>query len=306
MKKDLISMDDLTIDEIKEYLKLAEIVEELPEKERVKKMPGKIMAAMFFEASTRTRLSFESAMYRLGGSVIGFAEQAATSVSKGESFTDTVHTIENYADIMVIRHPGEGTARVAAEVSFLPVVNAGDGTNQHPTQTLLDLYTIEKFFGKITGLKIAFAGDLKYSRTVHSLLMALMKFKVNNFMMVSPELLKLPEYLKHNGEPGNFTLTETDKIEEAINSCDMIYMTRIQKERFPDILEYEKVKDIYVIDKKMLKDAPEHLRIMHPLPRVNEIAYDVDSTVHAGYFPQARNGIVMRQAILLKHLGVKI
>lgn len=306
MKKDLISMEDLTVQEIMEYLAGASIIEAMPLDERVKFLPGRIMAAMFFEPSTRTRLSFESAMNQLGGSVIGFADQSATSVSKGESFTDTIHTVENYSDVMVIRHPGEGTARLAAKESCLPVINAGDGSNQHPTQTLLDLYTIQKDLGKIEGIKMAFIGDLKYSRTVHSLIRALMKLNVTDFTLVAPESLQLQKYFMASDEPDKYRFNETENIEEAIHHCDVLYMTRIQRERFPDLVEYEKVKDSYILTASMLKDAKEHARVLHPLPRVNEIAYDVDSTKHAGYFPQMKNGVIMRQAILLKHLGVQI
>jgi aspartate carbamoyltransferase catalytic subunit len=306
MKKDLISMEDLSVDEIMDYLRGAAIVEKMPLDERVKLLPGRIMASLFFEPSTRTRLSFESAMQQLGGSVIGFSETSATSVSKGESYTDTIHTVENYSDIFVIRHPGEGTARLAARESHLPVINAGDGSNQHPTQTLLDLYTIKKDLGKIEGIKMAFVGDLKYSRTVHSLIRALMKLNVTEFMLVAPESLRLQKYFMVSDEPGKYSFTETDEIEEAIRTCDILYMTRIQRERFPDIVEYEKVKDSYVLTAEMLEEAQEHMRVLHPLPRVNEIAYDVDKTKHAGYFPQMRNGVIMRQAILLKHLGVEI
>ncbi|MBN2710641.1 MAG: aspartate carbamoyltransferase [Calditrichaceae bacterium] len=306
MKKDLISMEDLTLEKIKSYLSEAKKVEGTPLQDRVRLLPGKILAALFFEPSTRTRLSFEAAMHRLGGSVIGFAEQGATSVSKGESFTDTIHTVENYCDIMVIRHPGEGTARLAANESILPVINAGDGSNQHPTQTLLDLYTIEKYLGKITGIKIAFVGDLKYSRTVHSLINALMKFSVTDFTLVAPEALKLPKYFMRTDQPGKFKFKETESLEDAIPECDILYMTRIQRERFPDLVEYEKVKDSYILSADMLKQARPHLKVLHPLPRVNEIAYNVDKTDFAGYFPQARNGVIMRQAIILKHLGVTL
>lgn len=306
MKKDLISMDDLSVQEIKEYLTAATKVEAMPLIERVQFLPGRIMATLFFEPSTRTRLSFESAMHQLGGSVIGFAEKSATSVSKGESFTDTIHTVENYADILVIRHPGEGTARLAAKESYLPVINAGDGSNQHPSQTLLDLYTIQKDLGKIEGIKMAFIGDLKYSRTVHSLIRALMKLDVTDFTLVAPESLKLQKYFMSNDEPGKYKFKQTEDIEVAIKNCDVLYMTRIQRERFPDLVEYEKVKDSYVLTAAMLKEAKEHARVLHPLPRVNEIAYDVDKTKYAGYFPQMKNGVIMRQAILLKHLGVQL
>jgi len=305
MKRDLISMDDLSAGDIREYLELAEQVERIPHADKGSRLLGRILMVMFFEPSTRTRLSFESAMCRLGGSVIGFSESMITSVAKGESVVDTIHTVENYADIIVIRHPKEGTARLASEISYLPVINAGDGTNQHPSQTLLDLYTIKKFFGKINGLRIAFVGDLKYSRTVHSLIQALLKFPRQNFLLVSPETLRLPEYLMRDDEDAA-TFSETTGIEEALSTCDLIYMTRIQKERFPDLVEYEKVKDSYCIDTGMLEHAPDSLRILHPLPRVNEISYSVDRTTYAGYFQQVRNGLFMRQAILLKLLGESI
>ena len=305
MKRDLISMDDLSAGDIREYLELAEQVERIPHADKGSRLLGRILMVMFFEPSTRTRLSFESAMCRLGGSVIGFSESMITSVAKGESVVDTIHTVENYADIIVIRHPKEGTARLASEISYLPVINAGDGTNQHPSQTLLDLYTIKKFFGKIHGLRIAFIGDLKYSRTVHSLIQALLKFPRQNFLLVSPETLRLPEYLMRDDEDAAI-FSETTGIEEALSTCDLIYMTRIQKERFPDLVEYEKVKDSYCIDTGMLEHAPDSLRILHPLPRVNEISYSVDRTTYAGYFQQVRNGLFMRQAILLKLLGESI
>jgi len=306
MKKDVISMHDLTLEDIQCYLKTAGKVEQIPLEERFHLLSGKIMASLFFEASTRTRLSFEAAMYRLGGNVIGFAEQGATSVSKGESFSDTIYTVESYSDVIVIRHPKEGTARHAAQISFLPVINAGDGTNQHPTQTLLDLYTIIKNFNKIEGLRIAFVGDLKYSRTVHSLLQALMKFKVNEFMLVSPDSLRLPEYLKKVNMGFPVTFVETKKLEDAIPYADIIYMTRVQRERFPDDIEYEKVKDSFCLNANMLKSAPKGLKVLHPLPRVNEIAPDVDSTPYAEYFAQAKNGLIMRQAILLNIFEVEI
>ncbi len=306
MKKDLISMDDLTLDEIKIYLEVARRIEAMPLPERLRVLPGKIMASLFFEPSTRTRLSFESAMHRLGGSVIGFADQGATSVSKGETLSDTIQTIENYVDIIVMRHPGEGTARRAAELTDLPVINAGDGSNQHPTQTLLDLYTIEKDLGRIEGITMAFVGDLKYSRTVHSLVRALMKFNVTEFYLVAPEALRLPGYFMMNDQPGRYRFIETESLEEAIAKCDILYMTRIQRERFPDLLEYEKVKDSYVLSHSMLASAKADLRVLHPLPRVNEISTDVDHTRFAGYFPQTRNGVIMRQAILSMHLGGRI
>lgn len=305
MKRDLISLDDLSLDDIRGYLDLAAHLETVPEERKLTRLPGAIMMTMFYEPSTRTRLSFEAAICRLGGRAIGFAASDATSVAKGESLVDTVRTVEHYADILVIRHPKEGTARVAGEISALPVINAGDGANQHPSQTLLDLYTIQRLFGRIGNLKIAFVGDLKYSRTVHSLIRALIKFSHLDFVLVSPESLRLPSYLvpaAHECASVSFRLTQS--LEEAIQSCDLVYMTRVQRERFPDPLEFERVKDAYCIDTAILQGAPPHLRIMHPLPRVNEIAYSVDRTTYASYFAQVRNGLIMRQAILLTLLGV--
>jgi aspartate carbamoyltransferase catalytic subunit len=303
MKKDLISMNDLTLAELEDFLALAERVESTPHQEKTSILAGRVLMVMFYEPSTRTRLSFESAMSRLGGSVIGFSEAESTSVAKGESLIDTIHTVEKYSDVIVIRHPMEGTARIAAETSTLPVINAGDGTNQHPTQTLLDLYTIRKFFGRIADLKIAFVGDLKYSRTVHSLLQALIKFGNRSFVLVSPEGLRLPDYLKELDDGGSIAFEETPDLGYAIETCDVVYVTRIQRERFPDILEYEKVKGSYCVDRRILANAKSGMRILHPLPRVDEIAPEVDDTEYAGYFEQVENGVIMRQAILLHLLG---
>jgi aspartate carbamoyltransferase catalytic subunit len=306
MKKDLISMNDLTLSELEDFLTLAEKVEDKPHSEKTALLAGRVLMVMFYEPSTRTRLSFEAAMSRLGGSVIGFSEAESTSVAKGESLIDTIHTVEKYSDVIVIRHPMEGTARIAAEASNLPVINAGDGTNQHPTQTLLDLYTIRKFFGRIADLKIAFVGDLKYSRTVHSLLQALIKFGNNNFVLVSPEGLRLPDYLKELDDGGNIELEETPDLGYAIENCDVVYVTRIQRERFPDILEYEKVRGSYCVDLDILRNAKEGMKILHPLPRVDEISPEVDGTEYAGYFEQVENGVTMRQAILLHLLGGRL
>ena len=305
MKKDLISIDDLGLEQILDYLDLAARVEALPAEKKAGLLPGKILATLFFEPSTRTRLSFESAMCRLGGRVIGVSEAAASSTAKGESFSDTIRTVEQYADIIAVRHPKEGTARLAAELARIPIVNGGDGANQHPTQTLLDLYTIRKFFGKVDGLKIALVGDLKYSRTVHSLCRALLMFDRVALTLVSPESLRLPGYLMKAAAAATTTFVETDSLTDAVRDCDLVYMTRIQKERFPDVIDYEKVKNAYCLDAKMLADAPAHAKVMHPLPRVNEISPDVDATPHAGYFEQARNGVTMRQAIILDLLGTR-
>lgn len=306
MKKDLISMEDLTLDEILDYLALAKRVEETPEDEKRLALVGKVMMVLFYEPSTRTRLSFESAMSRLGGNAIGFSALESTSVAKGESFIDTVKTVENYADTIVIRHSQEGAARLAAVTTHLPVINAGDGANQHPTQTLLDLYTIQKSLGRLDGLRLAIVGDLKYSRTVHSLIRALMNFQGIRFILVSPDMLRLPDYLKKHEGNDLFAYTETADLEPALRSCDVVYMTRIQRERFPDPLDYQKVKDAYCLSAAMLTTVPRHLRILHPLPRVNEIAPDVDATPYASYFQQVRNGVTVRQAILLKLLEVEL
>jgi aspartate carbamoyltransferase catalytic subunit len=302
--KDLISVDDLSREGIERYLDLAAKVERLSDQERNRRLIGRILAVMFYEPSTRTRLSFEAAMHRLGGSVIGFSEAGATSVAKGESLRDTVRTVERYSDIIVIRHPREGAARMAAEAARIPVINAGDGTNQHPSQTLLDLYTLKKLFGGLKGIRIALAGDLKYSRTVHSLVQALALFESVEFLLVSPPTLKLPGYLKETGATSKVAFRETEDLRNAVRGCDVIYMTRIQKERFPDLLEYEKVKNAYCIDAALLAEAGSKLKVLHPLPRVNEIASDVDDKPFAGYFDQVGNGLVMRQAILLDLLGV--
>ena len=305
MKKDLISIDDLRLEEILDYLDLAAQVEAIPDAKKAGMLPGKILATLFFEPSTRTRLSFESAMCRLGGRVIGFSESANSSTAKGESFSDTIRTVEQYADIITVRHPNEGTARLASEIAQVPILNAGDGANQHPTQTLLDLFTMRKFFGKVDGLKIALVGDLKYSRTIHSLCRALLLFDNVAMTLVSPESLRLPKYLMKAAAGTTTTFHESDSLPDAIRASDLIYMTRIQKERFPDVVDYEKVKDCYCLDAKMLEDAPRHAKVMHPLPRVNEISPDVDATPHAGYFEQARNGVIMRQALILDLLNAR-
>lgn len=305
MKTDLISMDDLNLAEIENYLTLAAEIEAMPMREKRHLLSGHVMASLFFEPSTRTRLSFEAAMMRLGGGVIGFSEVETTSAAKGESFSDSMKTIESYCDAIVIRHPLEGAARLAARVCAIPVINAGDGANQHPTQTLLDLYTIRKQRGSFNGLRIALCGDLKYSRTVHSLVQALMKYDDVTFTLVSPETLMLPDYFRMHKGNGRSTFRVTTELEDALRDTDVLYMTRIQRERFPDPLDYEKVKDAYCLTAAMLRDASPDMRVLHPLPRVNEISPDVDALPQAGYFPQVTNGLYMRQAILLKLLGVR-
>jgi aspartate carbamoyltransferase catalytic subunit len=262
---------------------------------------GKILATLFFEASTRTRLSFESAMHKLGGSAIGFAEAEIASVKKGENLADTVRVVESYADVIALRHPLEGAARLAAEFSKVPIINGGSGAEEHPTQALLDLYTIKKEKGKIDGLKIALVGDLRYGRTVHSLAYALSLYDIELYL-VSPETLKMRrEVLQTIKE--KIEVTERTSLEKIVPLVDVLYVTRIQKERFPDLAEYAKVKGSYKIDLEALKEAKEDLIILHPLPRVDEIAAEVDNTPYARYFQQVWNGIVVRMALLALILG---
>lgn len=299
--KSLVAINDLTKDEILKVLDLAEEFEKNPIQNILNKT---VVATLFFEPSTRTRLSFESAVNRLGGKIIGFSEAANTSVSKGESLKDTILTVANYSDLIVMRHPVEGSARYASEVSPVPIINAGDGANQHPTQTLLDLYSIRKTQGTLQNLNIFLVGDLKYGRTVHSLLMAMSQFGAT-FTFVAPKELQMPnEYKMYLDEVG-LKYTEQIDLTENLEKADIIYMTRVQKERFSDPVEYEKVKNVYVLRNKMLEKTKSTMRVLHPLPRVNEIHTDVDSNPQAYYFPQALNGVYTRMAIMAKILGLK-
>ena len=298
--KSLISINDFNREEHIRILDLAEAFERQPTQQILDEY---VVASLFFEPSTRTRLSFESAASRLGARLIGFSEPASTSLQKGESLRDTIRTISNYSDIIIMRHPREGSARFASEVADIPIINAGDGANQHPTQTLLDLYSIRKTQGKLDNLNIAFVGDLKYGRTVHSLVIAFCNYNTT-FHLVSPEALKLPSSVKMHIKDNNLTYHQYTDLNEVIPKVDVIYMTRIQRERFSDPLEYEKVKNSYVLQNQMLKDAKSNLRILHPLPRVNEIAIDVDTNPMAYYFTQALNGVFIRQALLASILGV--
>lgn len=266
-------------------------------------MAGQVMASLFFEPSTRTRLSFESAMRRLGGSVVGFSSPKSTSLAKGETLKDTIRMVEAYSDVIVMRHPLDGSARLASEVSRVPVINGGDGTNQHPTQTFLDLYTIRKSKGTLEGLKIGFVGDLKYGRTVHSLAEALSHFKTE-ICFISLNQLRMPQTHLDDLTARGVKYRETEDIREAIGLLDILYVTRIQQERFPDPVEYERVKGAFVIDSKMLQHARPGLKVMHPLPRREEITEDVDKTEFAMYFEQARNGIPVRQALLALVTGM--
>ena len=298
--KSLVSIDDYSKEEQLRILDLAGQFEKNPVQ---KILDGYVVATLFFEPSTRTRLSFESAASRLGAQVIGFSEAGSSSVSKGESLNDTILTVSNYADIIVMRHPREGSARFASEVSPVPVINAGDGANQHPTQTLLDMYSIKKTQGKLDNLQIAFVGDLKYGRTVHSLTFALCNFNAT-FHLVSPEELKLPSYVKRKIKENKLDYFQYTDMNEVIPQVDILYMTRIQKERFSDPIEYEKVKNAYILRNDMLKGAKNSMRVLHPLPRVNEIEMDVDPNPMAYYFQQAQNGVYVRQALLASILGV--
>lgn len=281
--------------------------ERLSEKKPNRKiLDGKVVATLFFEPSTRTRLSFETAANRLGARVIGFTDPKVTSSSKGETLKDTIMMVSNYADIIVMRHFLEGAARYASEVAPVPIVNAGDGANQHPSQTMLDLYSIYKTQGTLENLNIYLVGDLKYGRTVHSLLMAMRHFNPT-FHFIAPEELKMPEEYKIYCKEHHIKYKEyTDFNEETIADADILYMTRVQRERFTDLMEYERVKDVYILRNKMLEHTRPNLRILHPLPRVNEIAYDVDENPKAYYFQQAQNGLYARQAILCDVLGITL
>ncbi len=301
--QDVVSISDFSRQTIELVLKEAERLEKTPEDKKSAVLKGKVVASLFFEPSTRTRLSFETAAQRLGAKVIGFADPNITSTKKGESLYDTIKMVENYADFIVMRHYIEGSAKFAAEITEKPIINAGDGSNQHPTQTLLDLYTIKKEFGKIDGIKIAMAGDLKYGRTVHSLMYALSYFENVEVYLVSPDSLKMPKYIIEDTK-SRLKITELQRLEKYIQSIDVLYATRIQKERFPEEIEYEKVKNAYVIDNKLLEKASKTVKVMHPLPRVNEIAPEVDLTESALYFKQASNGVPVREAIFSLLRGV--
>jgi len=299
--RSLVSITDYTAQEIKEILRLAEDFEKNPHQ---KLLEGSVIATLFFEPSTRTRLSFESAINRLGGRVIGFSSPSSSSVSKGESLKDTILTVSNYSDLIVMRHPLEGSAKYASEVSPVPVINAGDGAHQHPTQTLLDLFSIQKTQGKLNDLNICLIGDLKYGRTVHSLLMAMSHFNpVFNF--IAPEELRMPDEYKLFLDNKGIKYYEHTSMEESLKYADIIYMTRVQRERFADLVEYEKVKNVYILKNAMLDDTKETMRILHPLPRVNEINTDVDPNPKAYYFTQALNGVYTRMAIIAKILDAK-
>lgn len=298
--RDIISMGDFDREEIDFILDKATEMQPIATKGS-DMLKGKILATLFFEPSTRTRLSFESAMLRLSGGVIGFAEPKVSSVAKGETLHDTIKTVENYADAIVIRHPEDGAARVAADAASVPVINAGSGSLEHPTQALLDLHTMRTAKGRIDGLKVAVLGDLLYGRTVHSLTYALSNYDVKLFL-ISPEQLKIRRDVLREVE-GKIDYVETDDLKSVLKELDVLYVTRVQKERFVDPAEYEKVKDAYIVNRAFLRGAKKDLAVMHPLPRVTEISTDVDDTPHAWYFRQMRHGVYVRMALLGLVLG---
>ncbi|MDR3180727.1 MAG: aspartate carbamoyltransferase [Prevotellaceae bacterium] len=293
MPKSLVSIHDFSKDELLYIVKQAAAFEN----DHRPVLKGKVVATIFFEPSTRTRLSFETAANRLGASVVGFSDADNTSVSKGETLKDTIMMISNYADLIVMRHPKEGSARYAAEISRVPIINAGDGANQHPSQTLLDMYSIQKTQGRLDNLTITMVGDLKYGRTVHSLLQAMSHFNTR-FKFIAPPELRMPEEYKHYLSERGLSFTEHTELAENINDADILYMTRVQRERFSDPIEYERVKNVYVLKNSLLKDTKPNMKILHPLPRVNEISADVDNNPKAYYFEQARNGVFTRMAII--------
>ncbi len=297
---------DMTVAELEEIFDLADAIIDDPEK-FAHACDGKLLATLFYEPSTRTRFSFEAAMLRLGGKVIGFSEPNSSSVAKGESIADTIRTIACYADIAVMRHPKEGAPRIAANNTDMPVINAGDGGHQHPTQTLTDLLTIRRRKGGFTNLKIGLCGDLKFGRTVHSLIKAMSRYEGVEFIMISPEELRIPEYVRKGVlEAKNIPYREVKKMKEVMPELDVLYMTRVQRERFFNEEDYIRLKDRYILDLEKIENAKEDLMILHPLPRVNEIAVEVDDDPRALYFEQAKNGMFVRMALIMKLLGIEV
>src|SRR5690554_1598431 len=300
--KSLVNISDYGRDDIFRILESAMRFKQEPDRDLLK---GKVCATLFFEPSTRTRLSFETAVNRLGGRIIGFSDSAPSSAAKGESLKDTIVMVSNYADLIIMRHHHEGSARYASEISRVPVINAGDGSNQHPTQTMLDLFSIYETQGTLENLTITIVGDLKYGRTVHSLIHGMSHFNPT-FNFVAPEELHIPDKYKLFCDKLNIPYKEfTDFAPEAINNADILYMTRVQKERFTDLMEYEKVKNVYILRDQMLMESKANLKVLHPLPRVNEINQDVDANPKAYYFEQAENGMYARQAIICDLMGIE-
>jgi len=303
--KHLIDIKDLSVKEIDELIEIAKDIIKYPEKYS-DKCKGKILATLFFEPSTRTRLSFESAMLRLGGNVLGFSEANSSSAAKGESVSDTVRVVGGYCDIITMRHPKEGAPVVASSKTIVPIINAGDGGHNHPTQTLTDLLTIKCEKGRLDNLTIGVCGDLKFGRTVHSLITAMIRYKNVKFILISPKELEIPEYLKKEVlDKNNIEYIETQNIDEYMDKLDILYMTRVQKERFFNEADYIRLKDLYILDEEKLVNAKKDLCIMHPLPRVNEISVKVDEDERACYFKQAEYGKYIRMALILKLLDIK-
>lgn len=302
--RSLLEPMDFSVEELEEIFDLADRIIEEPEK-YTHVCDGKLLATLFYEPSTRTRFSFEAAMLRLGGQVIGFSEPNSSSVAKGESIADTIKTIACYADLAAMRHPKEGAPRIAANSTDMPVINAGDGGHQHPTQTLTDLLTIRRTLGGFENITIGCCGDLKFGRTVHSLIKALSRYKSVKFVLISPEELVIPEYVKKEVlEKNNIEFEEVRTLQEALPKIDVLYMTRVQRERFFNEEDYIRLKDTYILDKQKMKLAKEKMIILHPLPRVNEIAVEVDSDPRALYFVQAKNGMFVRMALIMSLLGI--
>ena len=299
--RNLISINDFNKEE---KLHVLDVAAEFEANPRQPILSDRVVATLFFEPSTRTRLSFESAANQLGARIIGFSDASNSSVQKGETLKDTITMVSSYADLIVMRHPREGSSRYASEVSKVPVINAGDGANQHPTQCLLDLYSIRKTQGRLDNLQVAFVGDLKYGRTVHSLTHALCQFNCT-FHLVSPEALKLPSAVKQDIKDHKLEYHQYTDLEEVLPIADIVYMTRVQRERFTDPMEYERVKNACILTGSMLHGCKDNMKILHPLPRVNEITTDVDTTPYAYYFQQAQNGVYVRQALISLILGAK-
>ncbi len=302
--KHLIDPMDFSIEEFEEIFTLADEIIEKPER-YIDVCKGKILSTLFYEPSTRTRFSFEAAMMRLGGSVIGFSEPNSSSVAKGETVADTIRTVACYADIAVMRHPKEGSAKIAANYSDIPVINAGDGGHHHPTQTLTDLLTIKAVKGSLGNKVIGICGDLKFGRTVHSLIKALSRYTNNKFILISPSELMIPDYIRQGIlEKNNIEFMEVEKLEDVISEVDILYMTRVQKERFFNEQDYIRLKDIYVLTGEKMMKAKDDMIVLHPLPRVNEISYEVDDDPRACYFSQAKYGMYARMALIVKLLGL--
>lgn len=301
----LIDPQDFTLEELEEIFCLADEIISNPESFSTV-CNGKILATLFYEPSTRTRLSFEAAMLRLGGKVVGFSEPNSSSVSKGESIPDTVRTVGSYVDIIAMRHPKEGAPKYASLYSPVPVINAGDGGHQHPTQTLTDLFTIRNIKGSISDLTVGLCGDLKFGRTVHSLIKSISRYKNISFILISPNELRIPEYIKTEVlDKNNIKYLEVERLEEVIGDLDILYMTRVQKERFFNEEDYIRLKDSYILDSEKLKLGRKDLTILHPLPRVNEISYEIDDDPRACYFKQVKFGMYARMALMSKLLGVR-